>query len=145
MATVWIRNEPGATLSDTTTLVTESCINCGILFAFPTWYKDRRLKDHGEFRCPNGHSMIYSGKSEADKLREKLKAKERELEGANNSKKYYEGKFNDTQNILRATKGVVTRKKKELARVKNGVCPCCNRSFSNLHSHMQTKHPEFKP
>lgn len=28
-------------------------------------------------------------------------------------------------------------------RVKNGVCPCCNRTFENLARHMKTKHPDF--
>jgi hypothetical protein len=36
--------------------------------------------------------------------------------------------------------GQVTRIKN---RVKNGVCICCNRSFSDLHQHMLTKHPDF--
>ena len=26
---------------------------------------------------------------------------------------------------------------------KAGVCPCCNRSFSNLRRHIQAKHKEF--
>lgn len=29
-------------------------------------------------------------------------------------------------------------------RVKNGVCPCCTRSFHNLREHMKTQHPDFK-
>lgn len=29
-------------------------------------------------------------------------------------------------------------------RVKNGVCPCCNRTFENLARHMQAKHSDFK-
>jgi hypothetical protein len=28
-------------------------------------------------------------------------------------------------------------------RIGNGVCPCCNRSFTNLRRHMTTKHPEY--
>ena len=28
-------------------------------------------------------------------------------------------------------------------RIKNGVCPCCKRHFTNLERHMHTKHPEF--
>ncbi len=28
-------------------------------------------------------------------------------------------------------------------RVKNGVCPCCSRTFENLARHMQSKHPDF--
>jgi len=28
-------------------------------------------------------------------------------------------------------------------RVKNGVCPCCNRTFTNLADHMRTQHANF--
>ena len=28
-------------------------------------------------------------------------------------------------------------------RVKNGVCPCCNRSFTSLWQHIKNEHPEF--
>jgi len=40
-----------------------------------------------------------------------------------------------------AARGRVTKIKR---RVQHGVCPCCNRTFSNLASHMKTKHPEFE-
>lgn len=33
--------------------------------------------------------------------------------------------------------------KAQTTRVKNGVCPCCNRSFQNLKRHMNTKHPNW--
>jgi hypothetical protein len=41
---------------------------------------------------------------------------------------------------LSATRGVVTRIRN---RVANGVCPCCNRTFADLHRHMASQHPEF--
>jgi hypothetical protein len=28
-------------------------------------------------------------------------------------------------------------------RVANGVCPCCHRSFVNLHRHMAGQHPDY--
>lgn len=30
-------------------------------------------------------------------------------------------------------------------RIRNGVCPCCNRSFKDVHRHMKSQHPEFNP
>jgi hypothetical protein len=30
------------------------------------------------------------------------------------------------------------------ARAKGGVCPCCNRQFYNMATHMRIKHPAFK-
>lgn len=38
------------------------------------------------------------------------------------------------------TKGVVTRTRNRIA---NGVCPCCDRSFTNLQRHMASKHPDY--
>ena len=39
-----------------------------------------------------------------------------------------------------ATRGHLTRAKKQVHRAEHGVCPHCNRSFQNLARHMQTKH-----
>jgi hypothetical protein len=41
---------------------------------------DNRLREtHQEFYCPNGHKQWYTGKTEAEKLKEELKKKERAL------------------------------------------------------------------
>src|SRR5690606_15231496 len=32
---------------------------------------------------------------------------------------------------------------KERQRFANGVCPCCNRSFTNVARHMRTQHPDY--
>jgi hypothetical protein len=42
---------------------------------------------------------------------------------------------------LSASRGQVTKIKN---RVGNGVCPCCDRSFTNLRRHMSTQHPAWK-
>lgn len=39
-----------------------------------------------------------------------------------------------------AHKGHLTRVKNRIA---NGVCPCCNRSFTPLADHMASEHPDF--
>jgi DNA repair exonuclease SbcCD ATPase subunit len=36
-----------------------------------------------------------------------------------------------------------TRMRNLKARIKNGICPCCKRSFVQLARHMATKHPEY--
>ncbi len=36
-----------------------------------------------------------------------------------------------------------TKAKRDLNRLKKGVCPCCNRSFSNLHKHLTKEHPKY--
>lgn len=111
-------------------LVTETCYSCGVLFAMVEDLYDHRLKDGKSFYCPNGHSQAYTqGKSDAQKLREaqiretalqdQLSAAIRETESANSE-------------LLRIR-----------SRIAVGVCPCCNRSFSNVRAHISTQHPEL--
>lgn len=41
---------------------------CGVSFWFAKEFGDRRRTDKQEFFCPNGHSMIYKGETDAQKL-----------------------------------------------------------------------------
>lgn len=55
-------------------------------------------------------------------------------------------KLRDYAALLRereSVKAQSTRLRKVKDRVKNGVCPCCNRTFVNLQRHMHTKHPSY--
>lgn len=52
-----------------TTMVTEQCCNCGMLFAVTSDYQKRRRQDRARFFCPEGHGQSYSGETEAEKLR----------------------------------------------------------------------------
>ena len=116
------------------TLVVEECGECGVLFALPNNLRRRALEDHTRYLwCPNGHSLVFKGKTEAQKLQERLDA-ERERSGRLAAER------DQTAACLRATRGVVTRMKK---RASAGVCPGCNRSFENLARHMASKHPDF--
>jgi len=110
------------------------CGECGILFAMPRFYLQARRGDHKNWHCPNGHERYYPDQSEEEKLKtenEKLRTrldwKKNEIEGLTNQ--------------LRSTKGVVTKFKN---RIKSGVCPYCNRSFSKLKAHMESKHNKGK-
>jgi hypothetical protein len=44
-----------------------------------------------------------------------------------------------------ATKGVVTKQKKKLAKVVGGVCPVdgCHRNFKDVRRHIATRHPNY--
>lgn len=116
------------------TLETEECCNCGMVFAMTADFAKRRRKDGKSFYCPAGHSQHYViGKTEEQKLREQLATTERQrLDAVSNAQQERE----------RANK-VAKAYGKIRDRVKNGVCPCCNRTFQNLLQHMQTQHPEF--
>lgn len=117
----------GTIFVDKVRLVTEECCNCGVVWAFPEEMQDKCLRDHSRrFYCPNGHSQFYTGKTEEQKLRERL---EREQERA---RELETQKNRISSNYSRMRK-----------RVASGVCPCCNRTFQNLMAHMRTEHPDF--
>ena len=127
----------GAVLHMTVELHSTTCHECGIEFAMPA-HRMRTVREGKEtLYCPNGHGAVFA-KSEAEKLREQLAA-------ANAEK--------DRQTRLRvdaeATRDHHLRERekaeKKLHRAKNGVCPCCKRSFTALRRHMTTKHPGWKP
>lgn len=113
----------------------ETCCNCGIPFFMPTYHYKRLLANKGEsFYCPNGHGQHYTGKTEVEKLKEKLEALQKEKEQ----------QHEDLQNKWLDALGEKQKLEKQLKRVHKGVCPCCNRTFVNLQKHMATKHPEIK-
>lgn len=103
----------------------EDCCTCGVLFAVDRAYLNDRRVDLGTFYCPNGHGMSYIG-SEADRLRAALTATQDQLAAAN-----------------QRTANLREKSRRERARIGNGVCPCCNRSFSNLARHMNGQHPGY--
>lgn len=122
-------------------LSTVNCAACGVLFAFPETWQEKFRQNHQEFFCPAQHSNYYPAESEAEKLRKRVAQLQSDIE-------YKEARIStlhDQKSALgrsrAALKGVHTR---TCNRVKNGVCPCCNRTFSNLLGHMKTKHPDFK-
>ena len=128
------------TLNATSQLETETCFKCGVLFAMPADLMENLRKNRNSFFCPNGHSQAYTGKTKAEKLQDKLDAKERELERAERRRAGAEAREKMANNSLRATKGVVTKMKN---RASKGICPCCNRHFVNVQRHMETQHPDF--
>jgi hypothetical protein len=114
-------------------LETLSCGKCGIEWAMPARFIKARREDGQTFYCPNGDPRCYRD-SETDKLRRKVDALER-------GKRFAEERATREKRRAAAARGQVTKLRN---RVGNGVCPCCNRSFTNLRRHMASKHPEFK-
>lgn len=113
--------------------VTEECCSCGIPFAMTEDFHRRRLADRKTFYCPSGHGQVYSGKSEEQKLKEQLARSRREADAA----------FDRAMNAENQRDAVVKSYTRIRERVKNGVCPCCDRHFQNLWQHMKNQHPEF--
>lgn len=111
--------------------VTEACCakGCNLTFAMTREFYDRVRNDGSTWYCPLGHSQHYTGTSDEQKLRD-AEARETAL------RDQLEASIRDGE-----------AQRVELARIRqriaNGVCPCCNRSFSNVRAHMQSQHPDY--
>lgn len=113
------------------------CATCGIEIALLKSFVAQRRRDHQGFFCPNGHNLVFNAKSREEKLAEELEAANARAEAAERMRREV---AEQAARQVAAAKGQVTKLKN---RVGNGVCPCCNRSFTNLQRHMHTKHPGF--
>ena len=126
------------TLTYSGTLVTRTCW-CGIHYAVPSEFYEMIQRQHRDGRtqstiyCPIGHTWEFSGKGEAEILREKLAEEQRRRKAARDL-------LAAEERSHAATRGHLTRQKK---RVAAGVCPCCSRTFQQLARHMASKHPDF--
>jgi hypothetical protein len=111
-------------------LVTETCYSCGVLFAMVEDFWEHRQNDRKNFYCPNGHSQAYlSGKTDAQKLRD-AEARETAL------RDQLAAAVRDAE----ATRVALIRDRHRFA---NGVCPCCDRYFANVHRHVSSQHPDY--
>jgi hypothetical protein len=123
------------------TLETVICCECACPFAIPQQLK-QGLKDSGNlFYCPNGHSQHYS-LSTVQRLKDELAEKERYAKYREETLKDLRERNEHLSNVVRVTKGHVTRQKNKLKRVAAGVCPCCDKTFADLAEHIKTVHPE---
>lgn len=118
-------------------LATIECCRCGITFGVPELFERTRRNDHQLFYCPAGHSQYFSGKSEAEKLRDILEA---ERQSYARAREFAENRLRYAKYDIAAAKGKLTKLKNRIA---NGVCPCCGRTFVQLQRHISNKHPEF--
>lgn len=123
------------TLVEEVTLVTEECCNCGTPFAIEATLHGSFRRHGTTFYCPNGHAQSYT-KSIESQLKEEKQAREQAESSARWWKEQAEGKAAE----LKETKAKLSRTEN---RIKNGVCPCCHRSYVSLARHMKTKHPNY--
>lgn len=123
------------TLTESVLLEATSCCSCGVAFAIPSTMLAKLRDNHKGFYCPNGHSLVFNGKTEAERLRDQLADTRMVLEASR-----AEAERIGRSNI--ALRGVVKRaKNRSIA----GVCPVggCKRHFTNLQRHIGSKHPDY--
>jgi hypothetical protein len=104
----------------------QHCCNCGVAFAIPLDLYNILRQTKRSFYCPNGHGQSFTAQTEAERLQKLLDQ---------------ETACRLNEEALRET---AERKLRRLQkRIHSGVCPCCQRSFDNLRSHMDTKHKDY--
>ena len=119
------------------------CIRCKC----EVWITDALYEaaQHGrgkvEFYCGYGHSMVFAiGESDLNKMRRERDRLAQQLAERDDRITKLREENEHTERRRRAAAGQVTKIKN---RVGHGVCPCCNRTFGNLASHMMNQHPNF--
>jgi len=121
-------------------LVKIVCGGCGISFAMPKKYQQTLFNNHNTFYCPRGCVRHYPGQSDNEKLKKKIDLLSNRLRIETEYKEEAREELKKEKLSKRAIKSHHTRLKN---RIKNGVCPCCKRTFKNLSEHMDQKHPNF--
>lgn len=118
------------------TVTSVECCSCGALVFMSTDFEERRRRDHKQWYCTScGTNQHWKQQSDIEKLRADLEAEQkRKMDALSQA--------NELRANLAKEQEAHTRLKK---RMKNGVCPCCHRTVSQLARHMKTKHPDFQP
>ena len=122
------------TFEEVVTMSKFECCKCGVSFAIPQKLEQERRKDHESFYCPNGHGQHFQQETEAEKYKRLLEREQRAAASLREAQVAAERAHKRSQAEIRKLK------KRSAA----GVCPCCNRTFSQLAQHMASKHKEFR-
>ena len=126
----------------TVDMVVIVCCNdeCGMSFAVPTWWQKGKRETHKRFFCPNGHGQSYTDESDLDKaIRERDTARQ---QVARAEEERTEALALAAREEARADREVRANKKLQ-KRAAAGTCPCCQRTFANMSTHMKQKHPDY--
>jgi hypothetical protein len=115
------------------------CGECGVTFAVPATLRAERISDGRTFYCPNGHPRVFRETTET-RLRREL---DRERAARQRAEELRSAALKEADHNAREWRKSKTRLRNLRERVKNGVCPCCKRSFVQLARHMATKHPNY--
>lgn len=123
------------TTTQMVTLDTQTCADCGVFFALPLHFVNERREDHASWYCPNGHRLHFPQETEAEKFKRLYHEAEKRA-GRNYDR------AQATERSLIATKGHVTRLRKE---VLAGKCPFCGQHLRDLERHITRQHKDETP
>ncbi|THK37666.1 hypothetical protein EHS39_13610 [Ensifer sp. MPMI2T] len=113
------------------------CPACATGHAFPQALYDAGMirRDGLSIYCPNGHPWHYTkGETEIVRLRRERDRLQQKLAEV----------ADERDAAIRCAEANAGKVRRLETRSRNGLCPCCNRSFVNLRRHVATKHPEFR-
>ncbi len=132
------------TIYHRTALTTVACCTCGGAIGLnEIWVANARSEGNQrhQFWCPYcGVRQGWGGKSKEEKLREEIAQLQKLQQVLKDSRKRALAEAEHFRRSRDGMKGVVAKIKNRVGR---GVCPCCNRHFTNLERHMKSKHPEM--
>ena len=122
-----------------TTHVSTGC--CGCHFRMESAMYESLCESHKIFYCPKcGERRHFGGQTDKERAEAAAKRAQELLERERAETARLRESRAKVERQLSAQRGATKRVKN---RVKNGVCPCCTRSFGNLAAHMKTKHPTY--
>lgn len=129
-------------VSMSVTLTSIDCGSCGGTYAINERYQQQCYEEGKSWHCPYCQMQWGYQGNEITRLRKQLEDAQRREDFLRSNARAEREARERTEKQLSARKAANTRLRN---RIKNGVCPCCSRSFSNLHKHMASQHPGFQP
>lgn len=114
---------------------------CGTPFMLPKQLR-HNARNHGHtIYCPQGHTIVWK-ETELERTRRERDRLKQDAARLEDEKREAWATANAQAERAAKAEGESRRLKKRAAA---GVCPCCNRTFTNMRRHMKTKHPNVVP
>ena len=113
----------------------QECCICHMVWWMPKSFQDQCMEQrpNKSFYCPAGHQQHFRGENEVDRERRLRQRAEQET-----ARLAEEAAAADRER-RKAERALKSHKKRSAA----GLCPCCNRTFSNMTRHMKSEHPNY--
>jgi hypothetical protein len=118
--------------------VVTQCGTCGVWFTVPEIVWENHRREGGYHACPSGHMRGWrTGDEEREREAVRLERDRLKQDAA----RLEDELVTERRRAEAAEKKVLQVRRRATA----GVCPCCNRTFANVQSHMKTKHSSVVP
>ena len=114
------------------------CGGCGVMHTVPQTKYDSCYREGGFWHCPNGCSRGWQHGADKQKIDNLRRERDRLKQ---DTARLHDEIAAEKQRVADAERKAAQVKRRALA----GVCPCCNRTFTNMQRHMKSKHPNVVP